>query len=144
MILGCGRDKDRHSVHEFHHIRVADPVGYGNDDLITGVQDCGKVVVEGVLASGRDKDVLDLCFQIVLVAEIAAYGLAQFENAGHCRVAAKVCVNGCLGSFANVFRGGEIRLANGQACDHNALVLELQGLGIHGQGQRRFDLRQSV
>ena len=135
---------NRHAARQLDDGGIAHPVRGGNDDLVPRVHRAHDIVVQSLLAAVADDDVLRPDGQIVLVAVVPADGLPQLPDARHRRIPAEITVYGRFGRFTDMLRRGKIRFTHGEARHHNALLFELQGLGVHGQGKRRLDGFDSV
>ena len=143
-LLRPGMYRNRHATGQHDHIGVAEPVRGGHKHLVAGVERGLHEIIEAVLAARADNNGFHRHRNAVVSFKIRARSLAQFGNSRHGGVAAKIVVNGRLGRLANMLGRGKIRLANGKAGDRNALSLELKGATVDTEGQRRFDIAQTV
>ncbi len=132
------------AVGQEDHVRVAHPVGRGDEHLVAGIQQGHEEVVEHLLAAVGDDDVLLGGLGSVETAVGHGHGPAQSRDAGNRGVAGVPGVQGRLGGLDHVRGRGEVGLAHGQTDDLPSLGLELLGLGVDGQGGRGADARQSL
>ena len=97
------------------HIGVAEPVRGRHKHLVAGVERRLHEIIEAVLAARADNNGFHRHRNAVVSFKIRARGLAEFGNARHGGVAAKIVVNSRFGSLANVFGRRKVRLAHGKA-----------------------------
>ena len=126
--------KDRHAPGHADHLRVAHPAGPVNDDLVAGVQNGLKGIVERMLGAVGDDDLVHAVDKAVIRLKPRGDGAAQLQRARHGRVAGHAQVHGFLHGFADGGGGFKIRLARGKADHVYALAAQLLGPGVHGQG----------
>jgi hypothetical protein len=115
---------------------VADPVGGGDEHLVTRVDERHEDVVQRVLAAVGDHHVGGVDLQAAVALGLGRDRLPQGRLAGRGRVAVVGRVRGgALGRLDDVVRGGEVRLARAEADDRLPGGLERLGLGRDGQGR---------
>ena len=132
-----GHDLDRDTAGQADRLRVGGPVRSGQDRLVLGIEQGGKGVVEGLLAS--------VCYQhlgcgdgIAAVAQgLGRDGLLQRRQAPRRGVAVHGRYPaGSDGGVDDVVRGRKVRLAGSEADDGATGGLEGLRLGVDGQGGR--------
>ena len=136
-------DEHRLALGQQGDIRIADPIGGGNDHLVAGIQGGHQRVVQHLLAAAADGDLLRRVVEAVFPFELAGDSLAQGQGAGHRGVFGLALVDGRLGRRLDIVGSVEIRLARPQADDVAAGGLQFRGLLGYRDGRRRLDERQT-
>ena len=141
-VLVMAGHEHRHAAHHFHHFRVADPVGRGDEHLVAVVDEHAQRRKERLLGAAGDDDLRNIVGKAVVLEEFLRDGLAQGERARYGRIARPALVDGAMRRRADVFGRIKIRLARAEADHVLALGLERLGARIDGQRGRRGDLRR--
>jgi hypothetical protein len=140
---GAGLDKARLAAGQVDHVRVADPVGRGDDDLVARVQGGDEGVVDDRLAARRDVHLGRLVGQAVFAGELGADGFLQFRDAVDVGVLGLAGVDGGDGRLLDVVGGVEVGLAGAQADDVATFALQQAGFRRDRDGGGRLDAGQS-
>ena len=137
LVTLCGAriDDDGLGVAEQHDVRVRDPVGGRDHDLVARVEQSGTHVEDRVLGAGRDDHLGARVGEAVVAPELGDNGVLEFRNAIRVRIAGKAAANGRDPGIGNVCRRVEVGLAGAERQHVLALGLELQG--ARGDGHRR-------
>ena len=131
--LGAGVEENRLAAGELDHLRIADPVGGRDQDLVAGIDEDLAGVVKGVLAAEGHDHLVGGGGDVVHVGHLRGDGLA--ERLGLLGDVLGVAgVEGGLGGVLDELGGVEVRFAGGEADHIDAIGLHLLGLG--GDGDR--------
>ena len=114
-------DDHRRAAAQADHLRIGDPIGRRDDDLVAGVERGEHRVVEDLLAAGRDDRLGRLVVEAVLALELLGDRLAQGNDAGDRRVLGLAAADGGDRRLLDMVGRVEIRLAHRQADDVPAL-----------------------
>lgn len=143
--VGTGEYFDRHTTGKLHSLGVAGPVRSGNDDLIAIVEQDLEGFIHGLLAAVGHHHLFRLHLVAGITQRLAGNGLAQFRQTRCGRVLVVRRVHHSRRrSLHNRLGGGEVRFANTEADDVNALRLHGLGLHVDGQSGARRDLVDAV
>ena len=133
-VLLAGRDYDGLALGQRDALGVGHPVGRGDDDLLALVDEGLDEVEEGALGPGGDDDLLGRVFDPEVLLEALGDGLAQGEDAVAIGVSCEVVADGLDPGLLDVLGRREIRLADAEVDDVDALGLHGLGLGRDLQG----------
>ena len=142
--LDPGHDRNRGAACQQDHIRIADPIGGGDDHLVARIAGRHQCVVQDLLAAGTDRNLRGRVGQAVFLQEFRTDRRLQFRDAIHGGIAGLAGVDGALGRLADVLWGVEVRLARAKADHVLAFGLQLLRLGGDRDRGRGFDPRQRV
>ena len=137
---GGARDQANRGPSQPGHLRVAQPVGSGEQQLIAGLQQHLKEVVERLFAPVGHQDLVRARGDLVLLGQFLGDGLPQGRFAGGGAVAGQTALKGLGRGLADEGRGIEIRFAGAQAADVPSVGL--QGLGAGRDRQRQRGLQR--
>ena len=137
---GGARDQANRGPSQPGHLRVAQPVGSREQQLIAGLQQHLKEVVERLLAPVGHQDLVGARGDLVLLGQFLGDGLPQGRFAGGGAVAGQTALKGLGRGLADEGRGIEIRFAGAQAADVPSVGL--QGLGAGRDRQRQRGLQR--
>ena len=130
-----GGQDHRRGAGELDHLRVTQPVGGRDDDLVAFLAGGDDDVEAGVLAAAGDDDLRRLVVEAVLALELVGDGLAQLGDAAAGRVFGEAGGERGSGGVLDVLGGVEVRFAGAKADDVFAGGLHGFGFGINGQGE---------
>ena len=133
------RHENRRPAPQQHHVRVGDPVGRRNDDLVAGVERRDQGVVQDLLAAAAHRDLVHGIVEAVLPLELPRDRLAQLGGAGRRRVLGLPPADGLDRRFLDEVGRVEVGLAGAQPDDVAARGLELVGLRRDRDGRRGLD-----
>ena len=102
---------DHFSSSEVRHVGIADPIGGGQDDLVTLVDKAQHHVHQAVLGPGGDNDLIWAVFQTVVPLQLVTDGLTHFNVAGYWRVVGEVLFDGFDARSLDGVRGVKVRFA---------------------------------
>ena len=117
LLGSTGTDVDRDTAREYRHVRVGDPVGRGNDDLVTRVENGLCQIVEALLAATGDENLVRGIFVTVVAFELVDNRLLELCRAVDRCVLGLAVVNGPDGGFLDVLGRIEIGLAGAKTDD---------------------------
>ena len=137
-VLEFRRHDDRLAPVDRDHLRIAHPIGRGDDDLVALVHRDEEGVVEDLLAAGADDRVGRLVVEAVLAPEFCRDRLAQGRNAEHRRIFCLAALDRLDRRVLDVVRRVEIRLADRQRNDVPPLGFEIARLLRHRHGGGGF------
>ena len=138
------RHDDRLAAVDQHHLRIADPIGRRDDDLVALVHRDEEGVVEDLLAAGADDRVRGLVIEAVLALELGRDRLAQRRNAEHGRILGLAALDRLDRRLLDVVRRIEIRLAHRKRDDLPPLGFEIARLLRHRDGRGWLNARKDV
>ena len=110
-------DDDGFPVCQPDHIRVGNPVGGRDDDLVAGVEQCLGQVEETLLATAGDEDLIRPVFQTVVTAEFRYNRLLEFSGSVNGGVAREPGVDRLYGGGPDMVGRIEIRFAGTEPDD---------------------------
>ena len=122
---------------EQHHLRIAHPIGRGDDYFVALGSQCHDCVAHGLLRAVRHGDLRGIVCQAVFAEQLLADGFADSGVAGHGRIAREILVDSFVRGFLDVVGRVEVGLANGEVYHVHALSFKLCALLRHGQSGRR-------
>ncbi len=128
-VLFARRDDDGLALGQVHALGVGDPEGRRDDDLLALVDQGLDEVEEGRFRAGGDDDLLGAVLEAVVLLEPLGDGLAEGGDAVVLRVFREIVPDGLDPGVLDVLRRREIRLADAQVDDVEALGLHGLGLG---------------
>ena len=134
VLLG-GLHDDRLRPAETHHLRIAHPVGAGDDHLVPLIAHRHDGVHTGLLATRGDADLLRLIFQAVVIEEFSRNGLAQLGNTSCRSILGLTLLKSLDRRRLDVVGGIHFRLTAGETVDF--ITLRPQGLGLIGDRQSK-------
>ena len=137
ILLNRGFHKDGLGTCEQHHLRIAHPIGRGDDYFVALGSQCHDGVAHGLLRAVRHRDLRGIVCQAVFAEQLLADGFADSGIAGHGRIAREVLVDGFMRSLLDMVGRVEVGLADGKVYHVHALSFKLCALLRHGQSGRR-------
>ena len=143
-VVDRGRHNDRRSPVDRHHLRIAYPIGRGDDDLVALVHGDEEGVVEDLLSPGRDDRVRGLVVETVLTAKLGRDRLAQRRNAEHGRVLGLAALDRLDRRLLDVVGRVEIRLADRKRDHFPSFGFEVARLLRHRDGRGWLNAREDV
>ena len=137
-------DNDRLSTRELHHLRIAHPVGSGDDNLVSGVDQSQYGIAHPLLAARSHDNLGRSILQPVLTLQLVSDGLAEDEITWNGRIFGEVVVDGLLASLLDVVGGIEVGFANTHVDHVDTLSTHLVASLRHGQRGRRSQPVESI
>ena len=136
VLLEASLDDHGAAAGQFHHLRVAHPIGGGDDDLLALVDEGEHGVAHALLGTVRHYNLGGCVVEAVLAFQFGGDGLAQVGIAGHGRVARVVVAYGLVGGLFDVVGRVEVGFAHAQVDHVDALRFHLTAALRHHQGGR--------
>ena len=135
-LVEMGRHDDGLAPVDRDHLRVAHPIGRGDDDLVALVHRDEEGVVKYLLAARGDDRVGRLVVETVLTAELGRDRLAQRGNAEHGRILGLTAPDRGDRGLLDVVGRVEVRLPDRERNDVPSLGFEVARLlrDRHGRG----------
>ena len=127
-------DKDRCAACQENLIGIGYPVGGGNDDFVTFLDQGLGNVVEGMFCPASDGNLVTGECQSVIPLKFGDNGIFQFDGAANRGVAGVSGVDRLLCGFPDIQRCAEVGFSGAEADDVDALGLEGLCLGIDDEG----------
>ena len=143
-VLDRGRHNDRRASVDRHHLRIAHPIGRGDDDLVALVHTDQEGVVEDLFSPGGDDRVGGLVVEAVLTAELGRDRLAQGRDAEHGRVLGLAALDRLDRRLLDVVGRVEIRLADRKRDHLPPFGFEVARLLRHRDGRGWLNAREDV
>ena len=137
VLFNAGLHEDGLAVGHEHHLRVAHPIGSGDDDFLARGDEGHDGIADTLLGTVGTNDLLGRIVQAVLVFQFVHHCLTEGRISGHGRVARIVVVHCLLRSFLDVVGRVEVGFADREINHIDPLGLELSALLRHGQGGGR-------
>ena len=100
----------RHATGHAHHLRVADPAGAGDDDLVPRITEGEESRIDTLLGSRAQGDLIRCVLHMVFPHELGRNGLSYLRHTHDRRVPCKSFLNGLLRRPADMGRGIKIGL----------------------------------
>jgi len=139
-LLDSRADDDGLGAREPDLLGVRDPVRGGQNRLVAGLQDREARLEQGVLATGRDADLVGGVGETAGALQVIGDGSLEVREARRRHDVAVVPVaDGLDAGLADVRGGLEVRLAGAETDDVGAVGLHALGLGGGGQGHGGLD-----
>ena len=120
-------------------VRIAHPIGRGDDDLVAGIERGEQGVVQHVLAAAADGDLVRLVVEAVLAGELFADRLLELGNAVDRGIFGLAALDGVDRRLLDVVGSVEIGLAGAKTNDVEAGGFHLARLVRDRHGRRRLD-----
>ena len=124
VVLDAGFDINAFAFGHANDFFVGDPEGGGDNHLVAGVDQALYKLVDALLGTGGNDDLLGGEIEIIVAFKLVAYGLAKVGIAGDGGIVGEVVVDGLFGSLFDSFGSIEIGFADGKTDDIFALSLE--------------------
>ena len=122
---------------EQHHLRIAHPIGRGDNHFVALGSQCHDGVAHGLLRAVRHRDLRGIVCQAVFAEQLLADGFADSGVAGHGRIAREILVDSFVRGLLDVVGRVEVGLTDGKVYHVHALSFKLCALLRHGQSGRR-------
>ena len=143
-VVDRGRHDDRRAAVDRHHLRIAHPIGRGDDDLVALVHGDEEGVVEDLFSPGRDDRVGCLIVEAVFALELGRDRLAQGRNAEHGRVLGLAALDRLDRRLLDVVGRVEIGLADRKRDHLPSFGFEVARLLRHRDGRGWLNAREDV
>ena len=120
LVDACAHD-DGCAVGQFHHLRVAHPVGGRDDDFIACAHEAHDDVADTLFGAVGATDLVGCVVKSVFILQFGHDGIAQRRITGYGRIAGIVLVDGFLGSLFDVVGSVEVRFTHTEVDDIHTL-----------------------
>ena len=134
VVVFSGGHDDRRRADEAHLLRVADPIGRGDDHLVARLVEREGEVEERVLHAARNDDLLGLRRPAAIALGRRADRLFQRRCAGDGGVVRRAAVDRLFGGLADGERRVEVGLADAECKNAMPLLAKLGRASGHGEG----------
>ncbi len=134
-VPGFGGHSDGHAFGQLDHLDIADPRRSRDHNLVAGIDQGQQHIGQLMLGTVAHDDLRWSELQAVLLAELAAYRLAQTQISGNRCIARIIIIDCFLGRLLDKIGRIEIGLAGCHAYHIDALCLQFVGLGKHRQSR---------
>ena len=126
--------ENRSAFCQENHLRIAYPIGSGDNDLVACIHDGHDGVADALLRAVTAKDLAGSIVETVLVLELSYDGFFQFGIAWNGRVAAIVLLDCLDGRSLNMVGRVEVGFAHTHVNHVHAFSFEFAASLTHGQG----------
>ena len=140
--FGCGQEF-RRPAGQNHDIGIADPIGRGDEDFISGADQGMKGIEEDMFPTTPGRDFRESVFEAVISPELGNNGLFDVRSAAHRRIFGLALFEGRNRRVFDMLRGIEVGLASPKINDLNPLATERRDFHRDHEGRRWFDLLQT-
>ena len=137
-------NENRYAAGHADQLRIGDPAGGGNQDFIPGVQNRLEDGEEAVFGAVADDNLLRGISQAMIPLHFTGDRHAQLHGPGDGRIARQPHVQRFLRGFADVRRGGKIRLAGAETDHVHTGGGHFLGPGVDLQSQGGSDIQTTV
>ena len=139
-----GAHDDRRGTCQLSHLRIANPIRCGYDDLISGVYQGQDGVAHTLLATRPDDHLASGVVEMVLFLKLVDDGLAQIHISRNWRILREVVVDSFLSSLLDMIRRVEIGFTDAHVNHVDTLCLHLITLLRHSQRGRWSQAVESI
>ena len=126
-----------------HDVGIADPIGRGDEDFISGTDQSMKGVEENVFSTAAGRDFREGICELIVSLEFRNNGLFDVRGAADRRILGLAVSERCDSRVFNMFRGIKVGLASPKINDLNPLAAERRDFYRDHEGRRGFDLIQT-
>ena len=144
MAVHAGRHDDRLGLGQQHHVRVGNPVGRRDDDLIAGIEHGLAHIVEALLAAAGNQYLVSRIVQPVVAFEFRYNGFFKCRGTVNRRIAGEAVLDGLDTSGLDVVRCIEVRLAGAESDNILAGSAQFRYSCRYCQGWRGFDALYAI
>ncbi len=138
-LLGAASYKYRNAVRKLYNLRITEPAGARNDNLIPGIENRLEDVGQGMLSSVAYDNLLRRILEVIALCKLLADCLAKLGHTGCGGVFGKAAVQSFHGGIANVFGGIKVRLTGTETDNVDSLGAKFLGFCCDGERGGRLD-----
>ena len=143
VVLLAGLDENRLAADDANHLGIAEPIGGGDNDFVTLVDDGGDGIEAGLLGAIAHDDLAGFVIEAVVFKKLLGNRLAEFGNAGAGGVFGAALLERLDRGGLDVLGGVHVRLAGSETENFDALGEHGFGLAVDGEGEGGSELLES-
>ena len=128
-----GHDEYWRAAGKDNLVGVGDPVGTGDDNFVPFLDECLGDVVQGVLCTAGNGNLLTSVLQVVIPLHLGDDGVFQVVGSTYRHVTGETGIYGFFPCLAYIRRGIEIRFSCAETDNVDSLCFERFSFGIYRQ-----------